>query len=327
MTEKPNIAMYWAAGCGGCEVSLANIHESLLDVDANFNLVFCPCLMDTKKKDVEAMPDGHIFITFFNGAIRTEENEEMAHLLRKKSKILIAYGACAKDGGIPALSNWHTSKDHFESVYFKNQSIDNPFSITPKTVTEVPEGTLTIPAFYKQVKSLDRVIDVDFYMPGCPPEPAQLINVVHAVLSGAVLPPKGGILGAGTSTVCSECSRTKSEKKITKFYRTYEIITDPTECLLEQGIVCMGVATRNGCGGLCPTANMPCIGCYGAPEGVQDQGAKMISALGSIMDISNQIGTSEDTINSQVSNMLDEIPDLAGSFYKFTSANVLRTKE
>ena len=160
MSEKPKIAMYWAASCGGCEISLANIHERILDVDANFSFVYCPCLLDTKVKDIESMNDGELFITFFNGAIRTSDNEEMAQLLRRKSKILIAYGACSKDGGIPALSNFYSKNEHFDTVYFDNLTIDNPFGISPQPSTMVPEGELTLPEFYEIVKSLDQVVDV-----------------------------------------------------------------------------------------------------------------------------------------------------------------------
>jgi F420-non-reducing hydrogenase small subunit len=67
---KPKFAMYWAASCGGCEIAVLNIHEKILDVDANFEVVFWPVAMDAKYKDVEAMEDGSILLTLFNGAIK-----------------------------------------------------------------------------------------------------------------------------------------------------------------------------------------------------------------------------------------------------------------
>ena len=82
--SKPKFAMYWAAACGGCEIAVLNIHEGILDVDANFDVVFWPVAMDAKYKDVEAMEDGSITLCLFNGAIRNDENAEMAHLLRRK---------------------------------------------------------------------------------------------------------------------------------------------------------------------------------------------------------------------------------------------------
>ena len=102
---KPKFAMYWAASCGGCEIAILNIHEKILDVDANFEVVFWPVAMDAKYKDVEAMEDGSILLTLFNGAIRNDENEHMAKLLRRKSKILVAFGSCANEGCMPALAN------------------------------------------------------------------------------------------------------------------------------------------------------------------------------------------------------------------------------
>ncbi len=93
--------MYWAAACGGCEIAVLNIHEGILDVDANFEVVFWPVAMDAKYGDVEALPDGAITVCFFNGGMRNSENEEMAHLLRRKSQLLVAFGSCACAGRYP----------------------------------------------------------------------------------------------------------------------------------------------------------------------------------------------------------------------------------
>jgi len=107
---------------------------------------------------------------------------------------------------------------------------------------------------------------------------------------------------------------------VARFYRTYEIVPDPQKCLLEQGILCMGVATRDGCGGLCPEVNMPCTGCYGPPEGILDQGAKMMAALGSVLELGSYKGLSEQQIADRADVILDSIPDQAGIFYKFSLA-------
>ena len=108
---KPKLAMYWAAACGGCEISVLNIHENILTVDAVFDVAFFPCIADFKTKDVENYPDGYIDVCLFNGAIRTSENEELAKLLRQKSKVLVAYGSCAYEGCIPALSNLTSNRE------------------------------------------------------------------------------------------------------------------------------------------------------------------------------------------------------------------------
>jgi len=322
MLSKPKLAMYWAASCGGCEIAVANLNEKIIDIDANFDFMFCPCLLDTKYKDIEALPDKDILITLFNGAIRTAENEEIAFLLRKKSQILIAFGSCSHEGCIPGLGNLYNGKDILKTVYLDSPSIDNPSGIIPQPETDVLEGKLHIPAFYDKAKTLSQVVDVDYFIPGCPPEPEQIWNVISTVVEilnkGLPLPPKGAVLGVGRSTVCDECEKKKQDKKIKAFKRTYEFIPDKEQCLLEQGLICMGIATRSGCGALCPKVNMPCTGCYGPPEGVFDQGAKMVAALGSIIDIGDVKGLTEDEINKRVDEVITSIPDFAGTFYKYS---------
>lgn len=323
MAPKPKLSLYWASSCGGCEIAVVNLHEKLLDVDRAFDFIFCPCLLDTKTKDLEAMPDQSIALTLFNGAIRTEENLEMARLLRRKSAVLVAFGSCACEGGIPALSNLHARADHFRSIYLDNPSIDNPAGVLPQCRTRVPEGELELPAFFETVGTLAGAVPVDYFIPGCPPEPHQIWNVVEALIEGRPLPPPGSVVGAGRSSVCDECKRHKQDKQIAGFHRTFEIVPDPERCLLEQGLVCLGVATRDGCGALCPQVNMPCAGCYGPCEGVRDQAGKMIGALGSIAGLGQFQGVREQQIAQKADALFDTIPDPAGTFLKFGVAGSL----
>ncbi|MBN1667782.1 MAG: hypothetical protein JW862_11865 [Anaerolineales bacterium] len=323
---KPKLAMYWAASCGGCEISVLNIHEHILTVDEVFDIVFFPCIADFKTKDVKGYPDGYIDVCLFNGAIRNSESEEMAHLLRQKSKIMVAYGSCAYEGCIPALSNLTSKEATFKAVYLDNPSIDNPNGVLPTPHFEAPEGMLEIPEFYHTVKALDQVIDVDYYLPGCPPEPPQiwavLQVVVNALTAGGPLPPKGTIVGINPVAVCEECPLEKSEKVITRFYRPYEIIPEPGVCLLEQGIMCMGPATAGGCGALCPQVGMGCRGCYGPLPGVEDQGAKMLSAVASVIG-AGKAGMEEHQIEREIEAVVDTIADPAGTFYRFSMAHSL----
>lgn len=320
MSAKPKISMYWAASCGGCEIALVNLNEKILDVDAAFDLFFCPCLLDTKVKDIKALAEKELAISFFNGAIRTQENLEMARLLREKSQILIAFGSCAQEGCIPALGNLRPSSDYFNPIYLDNLTVDNPNSVLPTNKSEVSEGTLEIPAFLKDVKTLGQVVEVDYLIPGCPPEPDQIWKAIAALTSPDGPPPKGSVVGAGQSTVCNECQRERTDKKIKRFHRTYEILPNTIDCLLDQGIICMGIATRDGCGGLCPQVNMPCSGCYGPPAGADDQGARMTAALGSILDLGDTKGISRNELQKRIDNALNSIPDYAGTFYKYSLA-------
>ncbi|MEK7784377.1 MAG: oxidoreductase [Chloroflexota bacterium] len=318
MSEKPKFAMYWAASCGGCEIAVLNIHEKILDVDANFDVVFWPVAMDAKYKDVQAMPDGSITLTLFNGGIRNNENEEMAHLLRRKSKILVAFGSCANEGCIPGLANFSSTQEIFDTAY-ATVSTDNPQNVRPQFRYTMPEGELRIPEFYPVLKTLDQVVKVDYYMPGCPPESHQIaavIDLVIAALQGkAQLPPPGSTIGVGGSTVCDECKRARNEKTIKQFVRIQNLqVIDPALCLLEQGIPCNGPATRSGCGALCPLAGAQCIGCYGPAAGVVDYGARLMTAFASVID-------SKDP--EEIEHILDGLPDPAGQFYRFNLAGSL----
>jgi len=317
---KPKLALYWAASCGGCEIAVLDIHEKILDVANAFDIVFWPVALDFKYDDVRAMEDKSIDLCLFNGSIRNSENEEIAHLLRAKSKALVAFGSCALEGGIPGLANLTTKNDIWSYVYKGSPSTVSANGGTfPQTHTTMPEGAIEIPEMWETVKSLDQVIDVEYYIPGCPPQPHQIWAVIELILSGKPLPPKGAVLGAGEKTCCDECKRERKEKKLTAFHRPFQIETDPTQCLLDQGIVCMGPATRDGCGALCPAANVPCRGCYGLPPNVTDQGAKMVSALSSVIDAHE---------SEEIEKILDQIVDPIGTFYRFSlSHSILRRVE
>lgn len=314
---KPKFAMYWAAGCGGCEIAVLNIGEKILDVDANFDVVFWPVAMDAKYKDVQAMEDNSITLCLFNGSIRNHENEEMAKLMRRKSKILVAFGSCANEGCIPGLANFSSMQEIFETAY-NTVTTDNSQGILPQSSTFVPEGELHIPEFYPVMRTLDQIVPVDYHMPGCPPESSQIAAVIDLVIKAlhgeAQLPPPGSVIGAGESTVCDECLRPRNVKVITQFTRIQNLRTDPRVCLLEQGVPCNGPATRSGCGALCPLAGAQCIGCYGPAAGVIDYGARLISAYASVIDANEP---------AEIDRILDGLPDPAGQFYRFNLARSL----
>jgi F420-non-reducing hydrogenase small subunit len=310
--DKPKLklAVYWGAACGGCCVSVLDVHEKLFDVVAAADLVFWPIALDFKYADVEAMPDKSIDVTLFNGAVRNSENEHMAHVLRQKSKILVAYGSCAHMGGIPGLANFSSKEEVFRRAYFDSESTSNPDKITPQTEFEVKEGILTLPAFYNDVKTLDQTVDVDYYLPGCPPQTERLVEVFMAIVTGAELPPKGSVVGAGEKTLCDECKRKKTDNKLVKqFFRPWEIEDDGETCFLEQGVICMGPATRSGCGARCIEGNGPCRGCYGPSIEAKDPGAKMMSAVGTMIDAKDP---------DEIIEIVDKIDDPAGTFYRFS---------
>ncbi len=307
---KPKVALYWAAACGGCDVAVLDTNEKILDIANIVDIVFWPIALDFKYHHVEAMKDGDIDLCLFNGAIRNSEQEEVTKLLRAKSKVMVAFGACACFGGITALANFTNHAEIFERVYQEAESNDNPDGTSPHALTTVAEGELELPELFDTVSTLAQVVDVEYFVPGCPPPVDIILNIVDLFATGK-LPPPGSII-ASDKTLCDECDRIKEEKKITRIYRPHEIIANPEKCLLEQGIICCGPATRGGCGLRCIKANMPCRGCFGPPLGVADQGAKLVSSIASIYQ-----GDSED----EVAKMLEEIVDPAGTFYRFGLAD------
>ncbi len=311
-TTKLQVALYWGAACGGCDVAVLDTNEFILDVAKAADIRLWPIAVDGKYKDVEAMADGELDLCLFHGAVRNSENEEIAKLLRRKSKAMVAFGSCACMGGIPGLANLTTREEILERAYFHNPSIQAGNQTVPQSETEVAAGTLHLPRFYKRVYKLDDVVDVDYYVPGCPPAPAQVKNVVTAVVAAAVdggtLPPRGSVIGVSDRALCDDCRRAKEEKKITRFHRPYQVMTDPKRCLLEQGLLCMGPVTLSGCGVRCPDSNMGCRGCYGPLPRVRDHGARFLSALASVVD-------SKDP--AEINGILDGIPDIIGLVYRF----------
>jgi F420-non-reducing hydrogenase small subunit len=317
---KPLVAFYWCASCGGCEEAVVDLAEDILKVVDAVDIRFWPVAMDFKRSDVEAMQDKSIAVSFINGAIRTEEQEEMVNLLRKKSQIVIAFGACAHLGGIPGLANVSNRKEIFETAYKLTHTTANPKGVYPQTVTETPYGKLSLPEFYDTVKTLDQTIDVDYYLPGCAPPPDLIMQGITAILEGK-LPPKGSVLTVDKA-LCETCDRNKSKPDtlaIKDIKRISMVKADPEKCFLAEGIICLGPATRGGCGERCINANMPCRGCFGPTKEVKDMGAKFLSSLASIIDIDDV---------QQIEKVAESVLDPIGLFYMYSlPSSILKRKQ
>lgn len=306
-TKKLQIALYWGAACGGCDVAVLDTDAFILKVAELADIRLWPIAVDGKYADIEAMDDGELDLVLFNGAVRNSENQEIAEMLRRKTKVMVALGTCAHLGGIPGLANETCREEILQRAYLDNASLESGNTVVPTPHNKVAAGTLEIPHFYKAVRKLSDVVQVDYFIPGCPPAPEQIEAVLTAVATGD-LPPLGSVVGCSDKAMCDECERTKDEKKVERFWRPWQIKQDPERCLLEQGIVCAGSVTRAGCGVRCPDSGMPCRGCYGPPPNVKDQGAKFISAIASIV---------ESREADEIERVLAEIPDVMGYAYRF----------
>ncbi len=317
--DKPKVALYWCASCGGCEEAVVDLEEQLLELAAAVEIVLWPVALDFKYADLRALDDGAIAAALVNGAIRTSEQQEMAALLRRKSRLLVAVGACAGSGGVPALANLTSRETIFSRSYGAAPAVVNPDGVVPRVETVIGGHTLRLPEIYPAVYALDQVVQVDYYLPGCPPTAALMGQALAAILSGE-LPPRGAVL-APDRALCASCERNPSKPEdlaVDRIRRLTEVSPDPERCFLAQGLICKGPATRDGCGQSCIAGNMPCSGCFGPTGACQDQGAKMIATLGGILK-----GDSE----AALAEALEGLADPAGTFYRYGMAGALLRKE
>jgi F420-non-reducing hydrogenase small subunit len=314
MADKPKVAFYWCASCGGCEETVVDLDEKVLDVVAAVDIVFWPCAMDPKHSDVEAMPDGSIAVAFINGAIRTSEQEHIAKLLRRKAATVVAFGSCACMGGIPALANLKSRGAIFERSYLDSPTVVNPAGTVPVTSSTLDGHAMTLPDFYDTVYTLPDVVAVDYFLPGCPPTAKVLGGAVQAILEGK-LPPPGAVL-LPDKALCTSCDRNASKPDsltVQEYKRIHEVVARPDACFLAQGVLCMGPATRDSCEYPCVKGNMPCTGCFG-PLSDADAGAKMIGALGGILEASSP---------EAITDGFAGVPDPAGTLYRYSLSSSL----
>lgn len=330
---KINLAIYWAAACGGCDVSILDTNERILTVGDMANIVMWPVAQDGKEKDIAAMKDKEITVCIISGAIRNSENEHMVKLLRKKSLLVVSYGSCACFGGSPALANLVPggSKDILNYVYTKTASTANfqadyhkDKPLMPQTSYKAPEGELTLPVLFDTVKTLDQTIDVDYYVPGCPPQIETITHMLAAVAgfayAGVALPPKGTTIGVTNMSLCDQCHRRKEFRRITEIKEPYQVNVDPELCLMDQGILCLGPATVGGCNARCTKVGQPCRGCYGPTTEVQEHGASALTAIASLFPILDEDATMGEDI---VVDIMSKIKDPLGYFYAFTMSKSL----
>jgi F420-non-reducing hydrogenase small subunit len=326
MTDKINIAVYWSASCGGCDVSILDTEEKVLELAKIADIVYWPVAMDFKFDDFASLPDTSVDIGLFNGAVRTSEQLEQAEVFRRKCKVLVAYGSCACFGGIPGLANLTNREEIFDVAYQETASTDNAEELRPSTKHRVDRHELSLPEFFDEVNSLDQVVKVDVSLPGCPPPNERILDLIGVVANYAetgTLPPDGAVL-ASDKALCDTCPRNESRTggRISEIKRPHEVVADPTMCFLDQGLLCMGIATRGGCEGTCISANMPCRGCFGPTPVLLDPGAEAMSAIGSVAGPANENDVPSHVMKKAVRSVRDPV----GTFYRFTLPNAFLSR-
>ncbi len=301
------VAQEWFAICGGCEVTILDVGEPLLDVLPALEFVHMPVIMDHKlygqtgENKVMEIPEADVGI--ITGGVRNEENKKLAELMRSRVNTLIAMGSCASFGGIPALANQYEISEIYERVYRGNSTTDSG---------ETPSGD--VPALLDRVYALHEVVKVDLHLPGCPTTPDMFVGAVMHLL-------KGTPFAVAEKSVCDSCPTIREKKAVGNLKRPLEPIEgvgeslDKVRCLMEQGFLCLGPATRAGCGGMnggaprCIKAYMPCRGCFGP---LNLDANPMVDMMGALSTIG-----------------LDpkQIPDRAATFNRFAGAGRLQAKK
>ncbi len=314
--DKMKIAIVYGAICGGCDVAIVNWGEKLAEILKKYDIVYWSVAVDGKLEDLEKIE--HIDIGIYMGSVRTELHKKLAKMLREKSDIVISYGACASYGGTPGLATLVSGKKVIEDIK-KTITTDS------REEKELPEYA-HIPKLLETNYAVVQLIDPDIIAPGCPPSAISNEEIVKFLLEyerGKKL--EGKIVLGEENSLCSICPRRpKDLHKIVMpgIYRMHEIKIDENKCFLEQGILCMGPATRAACKAPCIKNNYPCVGCMGPAPGVDDVGLKYISSIASLAFVDKE----KELMEKGLEKHLDKIVDPVGVFYKYTLSSSLLAK-
>jgi len=278
-----NVFEDWLNACSGCEISILNIGDPLLDVLPQLNFVHITPLIDHKlfgqlgEKMEMDVPESVVGIV--TGGVRTEEQKHELQEIRKKTKFLIALGTCACHGGVPAQANMFKNEEVFEKVFRQSPSTEpSPDPQDPN----VPKWTPTCAA-------LDEVVKVDISIPGCPPHPDWIVEALTALLQGKSswsLPER---------SVCDTCPVIREKKSgggpVKRWLENMpfnpEEGLDKMRCINEVGYLCQGPVTLAGCAGKtgvprCIQGRTPCRGCFGPIRKGAQPMVEMMGALSSV---------------------------------------------
>jgi F420-non-reducing hydrogenase small subunit len=264
--EPMKVNMISLTCCAGCVSSLWNAGEALLEIlSGDFDIVYSPTFIDLKE-----IPN--VDLTIVEGGVRTKEDEEFIREVRAKSRILVALGLCATHGGVTSLGNMLSLKKLLEKKYSLADS------------SKLPE-------LEDLMHPICDFVDVDYYIPGCPPMPLLIVHTLKSIVSGKK-PVRH------ETVVCTECHRKIVAAKLDHLYGIYEKEADHQLCLVSQGFICLGSLTREGCGAPCPRANFTCFGCRGPPDSLMYRSRDMYAFLVNV--ISKRTGIPEEKVKEEL---------------------------
>ena len=176
--KRPRLATVWMGGCSGCHMSFLDLDERLLDLAAAVDICYSPIA------DVKEFPE-NVDITLIEGAVANEDHLRDIHLIRQRTRVLIAFGDCAVTGNVTAMRNLFSVEDVLNRAYLESA-----------IVAGVPAGNGIIPRLLDRVKRIHDVVPVDYFLPGCPPSADTIWAFVTDLLAGRVPSAEGRKFGA-----------------------------------------------------------------------------------------------------------------------------------
>ncbi len=166
---KTKLATAWLGGCSGCHMSLLDLDERLIDLADRIELVYSPLA------DIKDFPE-NVDVTLVEGAVTNVENEELAHKIRRNSRIVVSFGDCAVAGNVTALRNKFSVEEIVDRAYGE---LSDKSKIRPNDYASVAKLLVS-------ARPLHEIIKVDAYLHGCPPTAEQIWFAVSELLDGRI---------------------------------------------------------------------------------------------------------------------------------------------
>jgi NAD-reducing hydrogenase small subunit len=163
--SKVKLATVWLDGCSGCHMSFLDIDERILELIDKVDLVFSPLV------DVKTFPD-EVDVTLVEGAVASEEDREKIKKIRAHTKTLVSLGDCAVTANVPSMRNSFKLDAVFDRAYRENATINQ----------QIP--SVAVPKLLKRVGPVHEVVDVDVFVPGCPPSADAIYFVLTELIAG-----------------------------------------------------------------------------------------------------------------------------------------------
>ena len=176
MTTKPTLATTWLDGCSGCHMSFLDMDERLLEIAGLVDLVYSPLV------DFKVYPDSVDFC-LVEGAVSSVDDLEKIKLVRERTKTLISFGDCAVTANVPGMRNPIGPQPLLDRAYLENADLNKQIPLD------------VVPALLPMARPIHRVVDVDVFLPGCPPSADLIHGVLVDLLEGRTPDTSGARFG------------------------------------------------------------------------------------------------------------------------------------